>query len=151
MIVKSSSENHVRARQAHCILRASFPDAMNLLRPSHRTARLLTAWLVAWFLAMAWRPVTGPVAVSVFTPASLAAVQAEFCGGDESAGPHAHQGHDGAFTHCPLCAHGAASPPVHVAPGWRALASAPSVPPAIAQVPVRATVPPPARAPPAFS
>ncbi|HEX7892274.1 MAG TPA: DUF2946 family protein [Ramlibacter sp.] len=124
---------------------------MNLLRPSHRTARLLTAWLVVWFLAMAWRPAIGIADAGMFAPAGIAAMQAEYCGGDESAGPHAHQGHDGAQAHCPLCAHAASSLSLDAAPGWRAHASIASAPPAIPYVPVRATVPPPARAPPAFS
>ncbi len=124
---------------------------MRVFRRSRGTARLLAAWLVLWFAVMAVGPrvdaAPGPHAAAGF-----ASAHDDLCIQDEHASPASHPAHGtGLLGHCPLCLHAAAPLSIPIRHEGGARASVACAPPPRAQVRVRATTPPPARGPPAFS
>jgi len=135
---------------------------MQDLRRSRRIVRLAAAWLMLWFAAMAAAPFVG---LADATRACAAHGGQESHEGHEGHEGHAcgdadgsdlHAGHAGSasagFTHCPVCLHAAAPPPVHALQALpEVLPAGPAAQPASAPVRVRTAVPPPARGPPAFS
>jgi hypothetical protein len=143
---------------------------MNALRRSRSIGRYLAVWLLLWFVAMSARPVlplSGAQSACLVAPAESGAEHAEHEGHEghedghaqacsdtqEADGDGGHGGHAaGSPQHCPLCMHAAAPPPPHVA--YDSGSVAPADPGAtLSRVPlrVRATLPPPARAPPLLS
>ena len=140
---------------------------MHALRRSRSIGRYFAVWLLLWFVAMAARPVlplSGAHSACLAAPAESGAEHAGHEGhedghaqacsdaqeadGDSGHGDHAA----GSPQHCPLCMHAAAPPPPHVA--YDSGSVAPADPgAAFLRVPlrVRATLPPPARAPPLLS
>lgn len=141
---------------------------MNALRRVRRFARLLAAWLLLSFIAMAAAPIgqlraaDAPV-VAISKPADEHCADAEDHGqhdhvspGEHEAEPdsgHRHAGHAaGSVSDCPLCMHAAAPPPPQLAP--RLAGGAPSGCPTTGQrtpVRVRTAAPPPGRGPPVLS
>lgn len=129
---------------------------MEGLRCSRPIVRLVAVWLLLWFAAMAASPFVG-----LQDPTRACAAH----GGHEGDEGHAcgetddsdlHAGHAGStsagFTHCPVCLHAAAPPPVHALQALpEILPAGPGARTASAPVRVRTAVPPPARGPPAFS
>jgi hypothetical protein len=91
-------------------------STMHELRGHRRLGRILAAWLLLWFVAMAWS--TSPPDLHVhahahsFDPVASAAGEEGPCPQHEHAGVDVHAGHaSGSVSHCPLCAHGAAPAP----------------------------------------
>lgn len=137
---------------------------------SRRFGRLLAAWLLLWFVVMGAAPV-GPLlaAAGLHSHESVAsdAEDDSDCGSDHhhagdaaqaidgfaSSQVDAHAGHGAnSLSHCPLCLHCGAPPPVPVA--VLAADDTTAERPARAVGSVRRTrtdVPPPARGPPALS
>jgi hypothetical protein len=131
------------------------------LRRSRDLGRVLAAWLLLWFAAMAL-----PLAADISDAQDqlqLVAGSAD-CHGSEAAdgGPHvdahalphaAHGEHGaGSVQHCPLCTHAAAPLLALLVPaGSAASRQEDSAPRKHAPRRVRTDDPPPARAPPAFS
>jgi hypothetical protein len=150
---------------------------MHGLRNSRGIGRLLAAWLLLSFIAMAGRPLAPMAAGQPLVVASALAASAhepgqEHCGParapDATAAPHAdHAGHapqaddsadahgghaPGSPVHCPLCLH-AAAPPVAL-PALPSRGDAPGLQVAAREAPaarVRSDAPAPGRGPPAFS
>lgn len=141
---------------------------MNALRRAHRFGRLLAAWLLFSFLAMAVAPV-GPLGAADASRLAAGPPTGELCSDANDLGRHdqvglsEHQADPdtdhlhaddaaGCLSHCPLCMHAAAPPPLLPAP--RLTGGAPTGRPTPAQRPaarVRTAAPPPGRGPPVFS
>ncbi len=146
---------------------------MHAIHRSRRFGRLLAAWLLLWFVVMSAAPL-GPLSAlgGLHSAASIASEgDVDDCGtaahqhhdhDEEAAQPpdgsaasplDVHAGHGaGSLSHCPLCLHGAAPPPVVLASSSGAEAPAERPAAAPRSVPrTRTDVPPPARGPPALS
>lgn len=147
---------------------------MQATHRSRRFGRFVAVWLLLWFVAMSTAPV-GPLSALVgvhhLESGTGDAKDVTDCGraghhhhhGDEQAAQardgcaasavEAHADHEtGSSSHCPLCLHGAAPPPV--VPAVLAAAETPAerlVQPTRSVRRPRTDVPPPARGPPALS
>lgn len=119
---------------------------MHELRRSRRLGRLLAAWLLLWFVAMAAVPITPPASLGAHLEHD-----AQSC--DDVLEQDLHAAHaSGSLSHCPVCMHAAASPPPQLWP--RFAADTPADRPAAhrrTHVSTRTDVPPPARGPPVLS
>lgn len=132
---------------------------MNALRRSSRLARLVAAWVLAWFVAMAAAPFAAVAQAPGVCDAAAAHAgheghAAAACDDDPAARLHAAHAEraTGAGAHCPVCMHAAAPPPAlalaspaHAAPDTAA------APATIEPLRVHTAAPPPPRGPPRLS
>jgi len=151
-------------------------DDMHELRRCRRIGRLLAAWLLLWFVAMAAAPIT-PLAglrdATSAAPVASDASDAAHCahsGHGTNDDHHARLGHDpqscddtvekdrhaghasGSFSHCPVCMHAASPPPPQLWPRFAGDTPAERFAALLrTHVRTRTDVPPPARGPPVLS
>jgi hypothetical protein len=135
---------------------------MLALRRSGRRARLVAAWVLAWFVAMQATALLRPVPAVLPGAAAVHAAQsadtgasAEDCEehGAQSHGsvPGEHSGADH-LVQCPGCLFSTAPPPPAFAPPAAPAVATAAAPRAVAQAPRPSSFPqPPARGPPRFS
>lgn len=131
---------------------------MNALRRSSRLARLVAAWVLAWFVAMA----AAPFASLAQSPdgcepaAAHAGHEGHALACDEDPAAEVHAAHaergTGAGSHCPVCMHAAAPPPaLSLVPLAHAAPQAAAAPASIEPPRVHTAAPPPPRGPPRLS
>jgi hypothetical protein len=125
---------------------------MSTFRRLRTFSRFLAAWLVMWFVAMTAGPLAQqPAAGLEAGHHHHAAQQAQPAFDEGTQDLHASHG-SGSASHCPLCLHAAAPPPLLACnPGAGDPPSAAIRPCAKAHARVRTDAPPPARGPPVLS